>query len=276
MNSKILSLIICYNNEEEVIEYCRMINRLPNSERIEIVIAINSLSKQVKEYDFIENIKQISKNIYVYSLKKNMGYLNGMLEGYRLFAKSQIDEIKKIKWVIMGNTDIKIKSYDVINYLLKCSSYPEDVVCIAPKVHRTMPDCFEHQIEERFKKSKFIFLSWINKIYILSKIYGMLAQKRKTTRLNEDNKPRKIYAAHGCFFIIRIDFIKIFFDENWPFLMYNEEGYISDLIYKNNFSTYYDPYIYVEHQGSTSTRYLTSKQKSLMLAETYKFLSKRY
>lgn len=272
---EILSLIVCYKNEQEVINYCEMLSLLPDSNKIVVSLSVNCLSEKSKFEEVKEKLEALSVHIIIHHMQKNIGYLNGMLEGYKLFIEKHPNEAVNIKWIIMGNTDIKVTSNDFVNYLLNVQIYAQDIVCVAPKIHRIFPDGYERHYDVRYKKRKLVLLYLINKSRMLSVFYSYLASKKNSQIVDDDNA-KIIYEAHGSFFIIKRNFMQCILKKNWPFLMYNEEGFISNIVLKEGYKEYYDPHIMVEHQGSTTTEMLLSKKKSQMKAETYKYLIQIY
>ena len=272
VNTKILCLVNCYKNEQEVINYCNMIYSLPDCEKIDVVININALSKDVELQAFHGEIHKITNNIYIYNSNKNLGYLNGMLYGYGRYCEERNNALESLKWVIMSNTDIKIVNMNFVELLLMHNRYSDDVACIAPQIRRLNPKGFEKHYQVRYKRSKLIILYIVNTIKVFSDIYSFLASRRKIIEVNEDNQPKHIYEAHGSFFIIRYSIMSLLMAKKWPFLMYNEEAYISDLVFKTKHTEYYDPLLKIEHTGSTTTCFLPSKQKRKMLKLSYRFL----
>ena len=272
MDQVLLSLINCYKNEDEVFGFCNMMFSLPDSNRIHIVINVNSFSGKEDINSFQTKVSKISRNISVFTSSYNLGYLNGMLYGYSMYVRHNKSSAIQVDWVIMSNTDVKIINLDFVKCILDKKRYDNNVVCLAPQIHRLSPDGYEKHYFERYKRSKLLLLSCVNCIGIFSLLYRNLASLRNHIDGKQYNTGRQIYEAHGSFFIIRKRYMTTLTSKVWPCIMYNEEGFISDSVYKTGNAEFYDPSLKIEHIGNTTTKLLPDKDKRKMMMQSYKFL----
>ena len=273
-NVRVLSSIVCYKNEDEVIDYCKMLFGLRRSDEIGVIVAINALSDSYTYEQFIARLHAVSDKIVTCRAETNLGYLNGMLYGYNEYLADK-KPVDCIDWVMMGNTDIVIQDKNFVDYITN-KEYPEDVVCVAPCIHRLNPDGYEKHYEQRYSKRKLTFLWLVNKVEILSYIYKGLCSFRRKHAAEADPASKKIYEAHGSFFLIKASFMETLSKYHWPCVMYNEEGFISRVVLSAGKCEFYDANLKVDHFGSTTTKLLLNSERRKMLCDSYAYLLSVY
>lgn len=142
----IVNLIICYNNGEEVINY---IDSMRNHDAIELVcfvITVNSWDDA--DRILINNyITKSSVKIFIYEPKRNLGYMNGLVQGYNFFRINNVIP----KYVIMSNTDISIPSQKYYQELLS-KEYSNEVGCIGPSIYVKEKKTYDNPVCEQRRK----------------------------------------------------------------------------------------------------------------------------
>lgn len=200
--SKAVSIVDCYNNGNEVYNYSNEFFSLDDSMDCDLVITINSASE--KDIKFIEKLKKMHlDNIYIYYSNDNLGYLKGMIYGY----KKYISETSIMPdYVIMSNTDIK---YDDKLFLKKLFNIKIDknVWCIGPSLYAINDNTYDNPVKEERRT-----LNEVSKLIkrfenpIIGPIYVSLSGiKHKIIKKKKDFKTRYVYEVHGAYFILTKD-----------------------------------------------------------------------
>lgn len=268
--NKILILIINYSNEDEVLNYVKLISEQDLSDNIEIAI-VNNKSINI---DYLnEQIKKINIKCELFDPNDNLGYLGGVLYGYEEFIKksSNLPE-----WVVISNTDIDINDKQFFNKLVD-KTYSEDIVCIAPSVFSPATQSYQNpHYKERISSLKINMLIGINSIYPLAYLYENLAIMK--TKLLEKNKPKScyVYSAHGCFFILKNNFISKISKNGYKGFMYSEESYIAENILKYEKKCFYDSELEVIHNENAVTGLLGIKKRSKYIANSLRFIKNEF
>ncbi|MGK0720331.1 hypothetical protein SUB233_01604 [Streptococcus uberis] len=270
---KIINLVNCYNNEKEVINYAKHINKLVNSNYLILAININSLNS-LDEVSFTDSVKKEFKNSIVINSQQNFGYLNGMLNAYQSIEKN-ID-ISELKYIIMSNTDIIFENNNFLFDLLNCE-YNERIGCIAPSVF--MPDRKTYENPQqllRYSLSDINRRIWIFSHPMISFLYFKLSDIKSKVIKRKKKKSCEVYSAHGCFFILSKDFFNKIKDKKYGSLMYSEEAYIAEMIKKYNYTAFYDSNLEVMHLESTVTSLLDNKSKSKMYVDSLNYIKSTF
>nr|AOP02601.1 hypothetical protein YS205-orf11 [Streptococcus suis]AOP03662.1 hypothetical protein YS191-orf11 [Streptococcus suis]AOP03694.1 hypothetical protein YS196-orf11 [Streptococcus suis] len=262
---EIVNTVICYNNHEEIIEYATKLSSLPNSEKVALVVVINLLENE-KVSQLKTMLKKVDLFIYLVQPKQNLGYMNGMIEGYRVFNEKI--KPKNIKYIIMSNTDINYPETDFLKTLLSYQ-YPENIWVIGPAVYVPTRNVFyrprdvKRRTEKEIKKLIRIFNTpFINELYI-----RMSDLKGKLLSSSRDNS-RMVYDVHGCYFIIKKELADLMLSTPFGALLYSEEAYVAEMAWKNNKNAYYDSKLLVEHMEHSVTSKLAYKRIARLSAES--------
>lgn len=267
----IINLVICYNNEEEVINYALECSKQTYAANIVLIITVNSsnykdISKFEKKLNDIPYIE-----VKMYHSKQNLGYLNGMLYGYRKYL--QEDRTRNdFEWVIMSNTDIK---YPMIGMLEEFANahYESNIWCVAPSVFNLSnksygnPHYTKKLSKEKIKRNIFIFSHFVF-AYVYFIISSIKTKQQKSKKLSG----QYVYAVHGCYFFLKRSFVDYLLTQTFTPLMYSEEAYIAEKLERLDKLSYYDANLEVEHMESTVTGKLKVKKKSQYFAESLRFI----
>lgn len=270
----VVNLVNCYANEMEVLEYAAMLTKQDVAERIYLIININLFSDGWNKVRLLKALEGLAIKSYVVDACKNLGYLNGMLNGYKEFKQHEPDIM--IKWVIMSNTDIEIQSETFISDLF-IKEYPEKVACIGPSIYQLQSKSYGNpQYMKRHTKEKLDILLFVLKFSYLAKIYFYLSYLKSLFRKKEKPESCFIEEAHGCFFIISEKIIIEMLKRPFPCLMYSEEAYISEIIRLLGYKEYYDSELEVTHKEKKVTGKLKTSVKVHMMRESVMFIRNMY
>lgn len=262
---EILNSIICYNNMKEVVEYVSKVSELECSEKVAVAVVVNKLDNG-KVSDLINRLKSINIESLVVQPISNLGYLNGMLEGYKAFVRQQ--DASNLKYVIMSNTDINYPDPAFIKKLLN-KNYPCEVWSIGPAVYVPERKSYDNPVldERRSKKDvkriiKRFRTPIFNEFYFhLSNIKGKIIRQKIGIS-------HKVYEVHGCYFVINRELAEKMVDMPFGALLYSEEAYVAEMVWHNNKISYYDSNLLVEHNEHSVTGKINYKKLSQYIADS--------
>ena len=138
---KILNTIICYNNAKEVVEYVNSLTGLTHSENLAVVIVINMLDRK-GELFLTENLKKAKVRNMIVKPGKNLGYMNGMLFGFKKYMEENSDPIT---YVIMSNTDVSYPEPEFLESFVN-DIYSKDTWVIGPAVYVPSRNTFDNPV----------------------------------------------------------------------------------------------------------------------------------
>jgi len=272
---KNLNTVICYKNEEEVIEYANNLYQQNYSQDIVLVVVINESGIMATNI-FESLLNSIGIEILICFPKENIGYLNGMIYGYKMYM-----ETKKSmpEWVIMSNTDIDFKDSSVIERLIN-SKYSSDIWCVGPAIYSPSkntydnPICIERRTIQRINFLIFVFShSWLAaKYFKLSEIKSKIKSKKNKCC----QKSQLVYEVHGCFFIIRNEFAKILSNKGYEAFLFSEEAFIAELVRANNKFIFYDEDLEIIHKEHSVTNKLFINKKAAFYADSLKVIKNEF
>ena len=269
---KIINIVICYNNPHEVAEYAKKLKELKYSSNITLVVVVNSIDSD--QFYVLEKLKKEQWfEVLIAIPSQNLGYMNGLLFGYKEY-KSIHSSVPDL--VIMSNTDIK---YDDKLFLerLMMTQYSDEVYAIGPAVYSQARKSFENPVAyTRRTLSEINRLIFILDIPVIRTLYlfasDVKARIKKTGRGVSDN----VYEVHGCYFILKGVFAELIKEKKYGALMYSEEAFISEEIYKLGKKEFYDSELYIEHLEHSVTGLLGAKKIAKYIVESMKVIKKEY
>lgn len=263
----IIISVACYNNESEVINFAKGLRKQTLSDRIKLVVTCNSCSEPES---FSEKLKGIFKRSEIYFPGKNLGYLNGCLNGF----KKQEDPYR---WGLISNTDIDFSSDDFFENVLNMQN--DDVWCIGPDI--VLADSGIHQnpyITQRFTKLKKKCRDYIFSHYILYMIYLYMhyCKVKFVKRIVPNLQSGFVYAVHGSCFILKNDCINAMLAENNEIFMYDEEFFVAEVVFKNKKHCFFYADLKVLHNEHQTTGFVKEKTKQKWFKQSIKYLKKFY
>lgn len=262
---KILNTIICYNNIDEVEEYVKKVSMLNSSDNVAMVIVVNKLDNG-NVADLEERIAKIDIMTMVVKPNSNLGYMNGMIEGYKEYIKKY--DCEALKYVIMSNTDINYPDNFFISKLLN-NEYPNEIWSIGPAVYAPDRDNYDNPILDIRREKKAVIKTIkrfrtpiFNELYFhMSNIKGKFIKQKK-------GESHKVYEVHGCYFIVRKELADLMISNPFGALLYSEEAYVAEMVWHHNKFAYYDANLLVEHIEHTVTGKLDYKKLSRYIADS--------
>lgn len=270
-SGSIINIVICYNNANEVKEYAKELNKQNNIEDFALIIVINEGTNN--DISILNTIEQeIIFKVIIINAKKNLGYMKGMLYGYKIYRK----KYGIPQYIIMGNTDIEIPDMDFL-YKLKNTKYEKDIWCIGPSIFTKFTNNYDNPVAfERRSKREINNLMCrfgmpvFNSCYVgLSSIKAFLIKKNKL-------QSQYVYEVHGCFFIIRSECADKMLKRPFKPLMYSEETYVAEIVYGNQKKEYYDSNLEIIHKEHTTTALLGNKKIAKYLYESMRFIRNEF
>ncbi len=266
---KLLNTVICYDNPKEVINYVNILSTLKCANEIAVCIIINKLDNE-NESKFKQQLNQISIKTFVCKPNKNLGYLNGMLYGYKKFIAQF--EISDLKYIIMSNTDIGFPDKSFISKVLS-KKYENNIWLIGPAVYVPQkntydnPSCIKRRTKKTVKRIIAIF-----KTPIIKELYIWASDVKSRIRKRKRGNSQYVYAVHGCFFLVSKDLANAMLEKPFRALLYSEEAYVSEMTYHAGKKAYYDADLLVEHNEHSVTGKLNYSRLAFYIAESMKII----
>lgn len=257
----ILNVVVCYDNEQEVLEYARQLDLQSACGKCSLVIVVNKTSLSINAFFDLFSIIQTPK--YIYYPNKNLGYLNGMVYGYQEFAKQQQ---KRVQWVIFCNTDIEYQSNRFLDNLIS-KYYDPEIWLIGPSIIQHDTGTYANPM----KKERYTYIELkIREVCFRSKfLSGLLNEyyyrRRKKQKVLKE-KSQRVYAVHGSYIILRPDLVSSLIKNGEWQLLYAEENYLAELVRENGKAVYYESDIEVKHKCGTVTGKVVNDKKRLLQA----------
>ena len=264
IEEEIINIVICYNNASEVMEYYNEILSLDEGYKVGYVVVINSSTGE--DVDSLLSFGKENNHVYIFNPGKNLGYMNGLLHGYRRY-REQTGLLPK--YVIMSNTDIKYVNKTFFTDLF-AKNYPRDLACVGPSILVNEYKSYDNPVSDnRYTKKQ--INRWINifSTPVLREVYVTASFiKPKIIKRKKDNSSRYVYEVHGCYFILSSMFAEYIKNKEFGVLLYSEETFISENIYLNNWKSYYDSELEVIHMEHATTSKLKPTRRALLSAES--------
>lgn len=270
---KILNVVVCYENEEEVISYLNQLECQEKYLEIIFVVSVNRISNSENYHILNERLKDSSIECYIYSTGENLGYLNGLLFGYKMYC----DECKNIDFlfVIFSNTDIEYND-KLFFKTLSLSDYDKSILCIGPSVYDSNRKTFRNPyIYKRYSKLELLIriIMFNNPLFIdfISKINSKKDEK-KVKKMDS----QFTYGVHGSYFILKSELIKKLFHYYPWVLLYGEELLVAEILKKEKKKCFYDSNLVITHNSGTTTSRQKDKIVKRLMASANKRIIKEF
>lgn len=260
---KILISVVCYDNEDEVIDFAKKVAKQNCKDMIILNVTCNKIDN-IEE--FKKKISMIDLIINVYNPNSNLGYLPGCLYGIEQYSQENIDDYD---WVMISNTDISFDSDNFFHDLFN-ATLNNNIWCIGTNIVLSKNQKVQNPFAtKRPSKTKMIIWKIVYSKYCLFKLYYKLFElKQKISKSsNKKNISSYVYAVHGsCFFLKRECINKIMNYEKM--FMYDEELFIAEIIRANNKKIYFDKSLTIFHNENQVTGKIPSKTKQLWFKDS--------
>ena len=271
-DEEIINIVICYNNASEVIEYYREILSLDEGSKVGYVVVINSSTDE--EASKLEFFGYENEHVYVFNPGKNLGYMNGLLYGYRGYSE-HTGLIPK--YVIMSNTDIAFQDKEFATKLAN-KNYDSRIASIGPSVLVSELNSYDNPVsDERYTLQQMNKLIRIFSTPIIRELYVTASFiKPKFIKRKKDLNSRNVYEIHGCFFVLTGKYAEFLKDQKFGVLLYTEETFVAENAHRNNLITYYDADLEIVHKEHSTTSKLKPTRRAKLMAESMTWIRDTY
>ena len=269
---EIVNIVICYNNASEVMEYYKEILSLEEVKNIGYVVVINSASEDEKRE--LDQFGKDNEHVYIFDPGKNLGYMNGLLFGYRGYR----DLTGNLpKYIIMSNTDIAFADKKFAAKLLN-KNYDSDVATIGPSILVSELNSYDNPVsDERYTVKQLNRVIRTHNTPILRESYVTASfLKPKFIKRKKDFISRNVYELHGCFFILTSKYAELLKNVNFGVLLYSEETFVAENAYRNGLKAYYDADLEVVHKEHSTTSKLKPTRRAILIAESMTWIRDTY
>ena len=268
----IINIVICYNNASEVIEYYNEILSLDDGKKVGYVVVINSATEE--EIDNLDTFSQEHDHVYVYNPGKNLGYMNGLLYGYRMY-REQTGLLPQ--YVIMSNTDIAFQDKAFVTKL-ENKYYDNNLGVIGPSILVSELNSYDNPVsDERYTVNQLDSIIKKHSIPVLRESYVTAAfLKPKFIKRKKDTTSRSVYELHGCFFILSSKYAEYLKELEFGVLLYSEETFIAENAYRKGFIAYYDAELEIIHKEHSTTSKLKPTRRAKLMAESLSWIRDTY
>lgn len=265
----ILNSVVCYNNEEEIIEYAKKLEQQKGCEDIRLIITINKSKWDLAKFSDV--LKTISVQSFIYTPNENLGYLNGMLYGYREYLKNSSEDYQ---WAIFSNTDISYVN-DSFFERLSTQEYEKDIWLLGPSAVDKTGTYLNPMRSSRYSKKDIILRKKCFEHPTLSVLLNLVHGLRKKSD-NTKPKSQYCYMIHGCYMILNKELADTLANSTPWELMYAEENYLAELTRSADRKVYYDSELEIIHEAGTVTGTVNDKLKRNMHVKSLNRLLKEF
>lgn len=244
---RVVNVVICYENEDEVVNYAKELSKQTIKDSLKLEVVVNKEGKGVSY--LCEKLEGIDIGFEIVKPGDNIGYLNGLLYGYKA-CENQSD------WYILSNTDIVIPDIAFVEKFLDSSIADDpDTWVVGPSVYAPLGHSYSNPYMKCRPTKKQMLIR--NRLMHYSGMYDMLFRMKKwfkSDKVNEDvNKSSHVYAIHGSFMFVRKELLSVLVQRPMWELLYAEEQYIAEVLLQQKKLAYYEATLSVRHMEGTST-----------------------
>lgn len=265
----ITNIVICYANEDEIIEYAKQVAKQTMAEKIKLIVVVNMEQKGITYLKV--KLSQIGITYKIINPQKNLGYLNGLLCGY------EQDKLYS-KWYILSNTDIEIPDKNTVEKFLK-RKYLNDseIWVVGPSVFAPKKGSFSnpYMIVRPSKKIYIIKNSMMNFPYIYNTLFKIKEKLKKIT-IATPRQSNYVYAVHGSFMFIKQELLNCLVEQGKWELLYDEEQYIAETVLRYGKKIYYDSDIQINHMEGMSTGKVNIRTRYSLMRKANKRIIEGY
>lgn len=262
---------IDYKNPQMTIDFIR--RELPNIDvPYKCVIVVNgstnkeiSILKNATKGIVInnENNEQLSDNsLFILPSEENLGFAKGNNLGVKFLLENF-----NFDYILFTNTDIEIKSKNIISKMITCLEKNKEIGAVGPKV---LSKDGTIQFPHYKPVSPYRQIGWI--------LFPFLKKKKNTTNISQIKLQEGFcYWVQGSFFVIRTsDFINVnMFDPNT--FLYGEEPILAEKLKKIHKRMYFYPNVSIIHyEGGTILKENSNYRSSYMVMQSNCYYYRKY
>lgn len=262
----IVNIVICYDNEVEVVTYAREVERQSVFEKIALVVVVNKYGNKGQSY-LIEELSKLGIEFYICHPKKNLGYLNGLVYGYQYICAKKAG----VEWFVLSNTDIILPQEKFFETFIRREYLDnQSIWLVGPSVfapvqsHYSNPYLKNRPLKRTYERLNFMF-SFPHLFNLLYKIKHKLCGYRSPENYDQSSI---VYGIHGSYMFLRREFLEMLIqNKEWEF-MYDEEPYLAEIALQNGKFVYYDSQLLVHHMEGTSTGKVDIRRRCRMMKKS--------
>lgn len=267
MSTRVLFLIVAYNNHAEVDEFIKMARRLPNSQWLAFSICDNS-TKSCVSLD--------SDDVTLTLRPDNPGYLEGALVALETFVR---EEGAMPDWIFLTNTDLTFESVEFWDALNGHSA--SEAVMLAPRITETERRLEKNpHLQEARGSRRLAINALLTSTTSLAYGYMVLSVMRDRLGARAPKRPvlsrrpgesSTMYAPYGAI----VGFSRTCLEAHAlprDVPLFAEEFVIAEVARRSHVPVVYEPRIYVHHHAHAATGLLASRQRAAMLRVAFKYI----
>lgn len=278
--TKILSVCVNYNDEENTIRFVSDFLRQLESEFLQIIIADTS-DRKISHPSLIQ-LQNKDPRVSVFTLGRNLGYFGAA--HYTLSRYLEKNDLPD--WIIISNTDLFFSGDDLILKLLSC--YPQNRLdIIAPSIISTKTYLDQNPyLHIKPLRLKLVFQNILLKYFYAYRVYQYLYDLKQfiKSRSRKQNffkdcrikEMKYIYAPHGSFIILPNEYFIRGMTLNYQPFLYGEEYFIAESAESISLRICYEPNLLLFHDEHRSTGRSLNKSKWRYLAQANSFCLNNY
>lgn len=238
----IIFITVSYNNFRSTKEYIESFLALSGSDKCSLIVVDNSLKADT---DLSMYIDSIPNNIIYIRQRENKGYMSACNFGYSSVKNNfPLEHV-----VIYSNNDILFHTKEMINIIRDNFVKNTNLGVLSPNVIDKNTSNYLNPFLICRPSSKTIrYLRLLYSNYWLCKIFHSI---KKQSKRNPLTPVSKMYATHGCMFIMSSKLLEDFPDDGY--FLYAEEITIAESCREKNLETIFDISINIEHVSHATT-----------------------
>lgn len=266
---RILNCVVCYDNHKEILSYAEKLSKLNKSDLLVLIITINKLSDENLRY-LESKLEKIDLNSYIYSLNKNVGYMNGMIYGVKEYFR--INPNIAYEYVLFTNTDISFPDRNFVSILAE-KKYDTNYWVIGPAIFVPIKQSYSNPICDNRRSLKTIKrLIYIFRTPFINTLYFLLSRLKSKLKKIKIESSREVYEVHGSFMILKSELIPKLIEKPFNAILYSEETYIAENVYLFGKKAFYDTELVVNHLEHSVTQFINIRKTNKYIATSLKVI----
>ncbi|MBL7949869.1 MAG: hypothetical protein JNN19_12835 [Bacteroidia bacterium] len=244
--TRALLILVCYENELEVADFCRLNRSRFQSAGVEVLIVVNATVNPA----VLESLGLELPEVLIFLAPRNLGYLGGARFGLERYLA-----IRAVQpaWFIVMNSDVAFTRPDFFEVFFQKAA-GADVA--APAVFSTLSKFHQNPFSDRpYPVSRLRFLRRVFSFYPSYLLYQCLAYIKRAFRSarNTGQEPRSVYALHGTFLAFHRRYFEKGGSLDFKGFLFGEELYVAEQVKSIQGECRYIPELTLEHREHAST-----------------------
>lgn len=251
---KFIIAVTCFNNEDEVLDFAKQLEKQTLSQNIHLSVTYNS----GKRFEYLSRgMETLCISNSLSNPGQNLGYLPGCLHGV---TQGELDENT---WIMISNTDIAFVSPAFFENIL--DGIDADTWVVGPNItlkgngHAQNP-FYNTRLSKISILSKKIFFSK-SLLFNMYFSFSSLKNRLHPTEEKKELESEFVYAVHGSCFMISSDMFKYLQKYLKYIFMYEEELFVSEIAFSNDKKCFFNSAVSIIHNENQTTGKIQSKTK---------------